>query len=405
MSDSDSQGPFDAEPGAGDFPGTGAPDRVTEVTSKSWFGRIRDSFVGALIGLLLVVGAVVLLTWNERNEVFTLRALSFGAGNVVEAVAGLVDPTQNGKLVHLTGPLAASPPAHDPVFGAVAPDAVRLRRHVEMFQWKETSSSTTQKSVGGASTTTTTYEYQKVWSETPIDSNHFHAPNGHANPAMSVRSTVTDDPDARLGTRQMAPAVQARLTDFMPVTPAEGVALPPGWRLVDGTVYHGYDPAQPAIGDLRVQFAAIPAGGTVSVVAGQQGERLEPFAAPNGRTIALARTGIADAPAMFGAERSATRHLAWILRGVGFVLCLAGLVLMVRPLAVLVSVLPFLESVVDVAAFIVMLGAAAFVTLVTIAIARIVVQPLLSAGLIVAGIVIVVGAARLRGRPARPAVR
>jgi len=104
---------------------------------------------------------------------------------------------------------------------------------------------------------------------------------------------------------------------------------------------------------------------------------------------------------MFKAEQSSARTLAWILRGVGFVLCLIGLMLLVRPIAVLFSVVPFLEGIVDAAAFIVMFGVAVLVTLATIAITRIVLQPVLSVGLLVLGFAILFGTIRLRGRAKR----
>jgi hypothetical protein len=79
--------------------------------------------------------------------------------------------------------------------------------------------------------------------------------------------------------------------------------------------------------------------------------------------------------------------------------------LIVRPLAVLVSVLPVLETLVDVAATVVMAGFAALLTLGTIAIARIVLQPLLALGLLAIGLVIAVACIWLRRRrPPRPAM-
>ena len=138
--------------------------------------------------------------------------------------------------------------------------------------------------------------------------------------------------------------------------------------------------------------------GTASLVAGQQGDRLSAFAAPNGQTIALARPGVASATAILAAERSQARLLAWALRLAGFVMCLVGLVLLVRPLAVLVSVIPILETAVDFIGTVVMAGVAALITLATIAAARIVLQPLASAALIAAGVAIVWGCVLLRRR-------
>ena len=376
-----------------------APDQVTTVTSKSWLGRLGDSVIGSLIGIALVIGAVVLLYWNEGREVTTLRTLDLAAHLLAEAAPARIDPALEGRLVHLTGPLQAQAPARDPMFGVVAADAVRLERHVEMFQWQEHSSSSTEKSLGGGSTTTTTYDYQKTWSDRAIDSAPFHARAGHVNPPLPIARLVSDAADARLGPYRVDASVLDRLAPSAPVSMPEGAALPPGWQRGDTGPFRGRDPMAPVIGDVRVTFLAVPAG-TASVIAGQQGERLAAFAAPNGQTIALAQTGVASAPSMLSAERSQARLLAWALRLAGFVLCLVGLVLLVRPLAVLVSLIPLLETVVDVTATLVMAGFAALITLATIAVARIVLHPLTSLALLAIGLAIAWGCIRLRRRPA-----
>ena len=36
-------------------------DSVTEVTTTGWLQRVLGSFVGALIGVLMVIGSVILL--------------------------------------------------------------------------------------------------------------------------------------------------------------------------------------------------------------------------------------------------------------------------------------------------------------------------------------------------------
>lgn len=360
-------------------------DRVVTSSSQSWFGRLRDSLIGSLLGILMVVASVILLYWNEKTELVTMRALDFGAHGIVEATAERIDPGQDGRLVHLSGTLATRSPASDPVFGSVADGAIRLARHVEMFQWQEHSSSSTQKSLGGSSTTQTTHEYSRVWSETPIDSGSFQSRAGHMNPAMSLRSATTNATDVSIGPRKPDAAVLDRLTGFTPVAVTDRMALPTGWQRQDDGLYRGRDPMRASVGDVRVRFTAV-SGGTVSVIAGQQGDRLSAFATPSGAHIAMASTGVANAEAMFNTERSEARTLAWLLRLGGFVLALIGLVLVARPLAVLASVLPFLEGVVDVAAFVVMFGVATLLTFGTIAIARIVLQPLMSLALLAGGI-------------------
>ncbi len=49
-------------------------DSVTEVTTTGWLQRIGQSIVGALIGILLVIGSIILLWWNEGRAVEAIRA-------------------------------------------------------------------------------------------------------------------------------------------------------------------------------------------------------------------------------------------------------------------------------------------------------------------------------------------
>src|SRR3954452_11490469 len=92
-------------------------DSVTEVTTTGGLQRIGQSIVGALIGLLLVIGSVVLLWWNEGGAVDVIRALDRGAKQLVEAQAAAVDPAKDGKLVHISGMMETKAPARDNVFG------------------------------------------------------------------------------------------------------------------------------------------------------------------------------------------------------------------------------------------------------------------------------------------------
>src|SRR5260370_2728639 len=109
-------------------------DEVTETQETSWLQRVGQSFAGVIFGILLIVGACVLLFWNEGRAVKTARALTEGAGVVQSVAADKVDPANEGKLIHVIGTLATSGPVTDAEFGMKS-SGVRLIRHVELFQW------------------------------------------------------------------------------------------------------------------------------------------------------------------------------------------------------------------------------------------------------------------------------
>src|SRR5690606_8641736 len=138
-------------------------DSFTQTTSTSWFGRIKNSIGGLFFGILLVIAAIILLWWNEGRAVRVAKGLSEGAGIVVSVSADSVASEHEGKLVHLSGPLATDETLYDEVFAVTAPKALKLKRQVEMYQWTEQQSSKTEKKLGGGEETVTTYTYQKTW--------------------------------------------------------------------------------------------------------------------------------------------------------------------------------------------------------------------------------------------------
>jgi len=131
-------------------------DTFTTTTHQSWFSRIGNSFAGVLIGLALIVCMIVLLFWNEGRAVQTEKALAEGAGAVVLVENAPIDPANEGKLIHVTGPVVTGQVLTDDAFGIEA-EGIRLVRNVEMFQWVEEESSKKQTALGGGEETVTTY--------------------------------------------------------------------------------------------------------------------------------------------------------------------------------------------------------------------------------------------------------
>jgi Transmembrane protein 43 len=376
-------------------------DQFTEVTTEGWLRRLGGSLVAALIGLILVPASIVLLYWNEGRAVDAIRALERGASANVEVDATRVDPQGNAKLVHVSGMMQPTTPARDPVFGVTGDGLLRLSRSVEMYQWKEETSSHSQQSVGGLKTTQTTYTYQHAWSDEPIASGQFKVRDGHQNPPMQVRSATFNTAEVKVGAYRVDPSLLDKVTTFTPLQPQSAPTA--GYQVSGDGFYQGKNSGRPAIGDLRVTFTAIPTQ-TVSVAGARSNGVLTSYRDAIGYIIAPAEPGVVPASALFHDEQKSEGRLTWILRGVGFVMMLIGFVCMTGPLTILFAVLPFLESLVGAGAFLVARTLAVPITLLTITFAWVVHRPLIGGALLLGAVGAMYLLSRLHPRRRVPAV-
>jgi hypothetical protein len=370
------------------------PDTFTETTTTGWGGRIGQSIVGVFVGILLVPVAIVLLYCNEGRAVEAISALDQGLHQVAEVTPDAVLPANDGRLVHLVGQISTTMPARDPAFAVSGDGLLRLRRKVEMYQWKEDANTTTQQSMGGSETTSTTYSYHRVWSETAIDSGAFHHPSGHVNPVMPMTSITFDTSAAMLGAYHVDRSVLDEISDFAPLAVANPPPSPPNsfplfsaksYQAEDGGFYQGRNPANPAIGDLRVSFASLPSQ-VFSIVATQIGGTLTPYHAANSSEIALIKPGAQSAAALFSEKKKEESAVTWVLRGVGFIVMLVAFALMATPMATLFAVVPLFEGIVEAGTLLVALTLAVPATLVTIAIAWAAHRPFIGGALLAAAL-------------------
>jgi len=305
-------------------------DSFTETTHQSWLSRLGQSVAGMLIGLALIVGATILVFWNEGRAVQTARSLTEGEGLVIDGDQARVDPAHDGKLIHVSGELAAKLPLTDPEFGISTP-AARLVRTVEVYQWKEESRTETRKNLGGSEDKVTTYTYALVWSEPRIDSGRFHDPGGHENPQLRYRRFEAAARDATLGAFRPGEAALRRLAanEEFRVDPSAAPALRErfGYATVaDGRIFVGAEPDRPRLGDLRVSYRVARVG-PVSLIGRQSGADFTEFPTQAGDRLLMAGAGLVSANDMFKAAEADNRMLTWILRGVGTLLMFIGFAL------------------------------------------------------------------------------
>jgi len=386
-------------------------DQVRTVTSVSWLGRIQRSVGGVLFGVVLVLAMVGGLFWNEGRAVQTEKALAEGAGAVVSVPADRIDPAQDGRLVHVSGPVTTAETLSDPEFG-ISAQGVRLVRKVEMFQWVESESSKTETRLGGGEETVTTYTYKKEWHEGAVDSSDFQESSGHENPEPALSSQAFQVEDARLGAFALTDSILADIGNAEPLEISAdqkdailaASSLGKKISMRDGVIQAGLNPGSPEVGDLRISYELVPLG-DVSIVAAQEGDSFAPYQTQAGDALQLVDVGSHDAAQMFKTAGDENNLITWLLRIGGLVLLVVGFMLITGPLGVLADVLPFLGSLVRLGTGLVALVLGLGIGTLTIALAWFWYRPLLSVIILAVGALVVGGIVYLarNRKPAAPA--
>ena len=384
----------------------------SRVTSRSWGDRLAESIKGVLIGILLFLVSFPVLFWNEGRAVHRAQALTEGKSSVVDADVAKVDPANDGHLVHLTGDATTKDVLRDDTFGVEA-NALRLSRKVEMYAWVEEKKEEKIKKVGGGEDIKTTYNYKKEWTDHPPKSSEFDTPAEHETPdAKPYPDNVWKARQVKLGAFDLPESLTDRITKEEPVPattellnklPSETRA---NMRVADGLFYEGKDPASPEVGDARIKFTAVKQPQTVSVLAKQVKDTLEPYKTQAGGeqgTIYRLEPGQVSADDMFKHEEQENTILTWALRLIGFLLMTIGLYLVFRPVATVADVVPFFGNLLSAGAGIFAAVIALVLSLVTIAIGWVYYRPLLGIGLLAVAALLFVGLFLL-GRSRRSAV-
>ena len=361
------------------------PDSIQVTSSSSWFSRLGKAFTGIVVGIILIIVGIALLFWNEGRAVKTYNTLKEGQGLVIDVASDSVDAANDGKLVHLTADALTDETLVDSDFG-VSASAIRLRRDVEMFQWKQTKKSETRKKLGGGEETVTTYTYSKEWSGMLNDSANFQEPSGHQNPSEFPYDSMTLDAEqVVVGAFYLSPDLISQLSDFKQLVVRdipEGAQWPEGARTDKGGIYLGANPAQPQVGDVRINFSAVEQG-PVSLVAAQNGDTFADYQTKAGGTIAMIVSGNVPAQQMFEDAISTNTLITWLVRLGGFILIWIGFGLLFAPLSVLADIVPIFGSLVGAATGLIAFLLALAVALTVIAIAWVVFRPLLGLTLLV----------------------
>ncbi|CAA6823518.1 MAG: Unknown protein [uncultured Sulfurovum sp.] len=317
----------------------------TETTSTSLGGNLLNSLKGILVGILLLVGSIYLLSYNEHRSINQALALEEMQEKIV-----LVDRPQykveyEKQPILIYGDVVPINPLEDTLFG-IKSNELGLERNVEMYQWVEHVSSRDEKQVGGSTETVTTYEYEKAWRSTEEDSRLFRYPENHANPKMKYKSK-TFSTDANLGEFYLSESI---VTQFSNSSDYNGLATMPD-QILDMTnhktfLYKGKTADEPEIGDLKITYTQTEKG--IYTLAGMtKGKTFGAYKSSNDRSLLFTRVGQVEASTIFEEEFKANTMLTWLFRAIGLLLMFFGFMLIMNLLVAIANILPIFGSLVE----------------------------------------------------------
>lgn len=316
---------------------------MIQIGSNSFSERKRSSggISAVIIGFLMFLAAFPLTWWNEGRYVHRAQTLDKGLGQVVSIDPSQVDRANEGQLIHFNGKLHASDRITDGLFG-IRLNAARLKRTVEMFQWKETKSNSD-------SNNKVTYSYSPTWSSKLIDSSRFkRRESTYQNPtSMPYGSESIVAPSIGVGAFQLSQEHIANIGNFKTIPVNEGVykSMPQDIRRhlkLNGGALQSGDFTAPQVGDVRVSFEASPLE-PVGIVGKQSGVIIDQYQMENG-SFALLETGTWTTEALFNKAGNDNLKTLWVFRALGFAMMWMGLMLFVSPITDLARYVPFLGA-------------------------------------------------------------
>jgi hypothetical protein len=360
-------------------------DRFVSITRTGWLGNIMNSFVGMLFGIILFVVAFPVLWFNEgRTNMATVAQASV----LVDGAS--VNRDTEGKQVAVNGTLTSDQRLGDLPYLAAGP-YIQLDRKVEMYAWVEHKSTETRKDAGGSSTTTTTYTYDKQWTSTPEDSQSFEHPQGHANPALPLKSTSLVVPSAHVGAYAINTS-DITLPDAQDINlGSPSVELVGDHRVVGNYILLGRGSFDtPQLGDVRISYSGVSANTQAIAFGKQQGAALIPYLTPKNDRLyrVFVNTDREGAIQTMGTEYQV---MGWILRLVGFLMMWIGLCLCFEPITTFLDVLPFLGNAGRFVIGLAMFGVALLLSAITIVISMLVhnlLALIVVFGLLIGGVIV-----------------
>lgn len=349
----------------------------TKVTRTSYGGNIKDSIVGAFIGILLFLGSFALLWINEGRSVKQIEKANFMQKNAIEVTSDTLNPENNDLLIATSGSAITTDYLYDGI--VYLENTLTLDRVVEMYQWHEDEDRKTTDNYGGSSTTTTTYNYYKDWSSKPQDSSRFEY-SGYDNPPFKIKSEKYSANNATFGVYSLS---KEQISKIKSETEYTNLPISNKYSIVDKYYYEGNNYNDPQIGDIRISYKYSPSGTNISIIGKQNSDyTISPLESKKGE-IYLQYNGLLNKEEMIKKFKEFNSFLTNILRFVGWFLMFAGLNLIIKPIHTVLKIIPPLAHITEFITGFGLFLISVVLSISTIAIAWLIYRPILAIALFV----------------------
>lgn len=301
--------------------------------------RAKNSFLGSVVGLLLIVGCPVFLFLNEGKAVKMAEALDHLAHVVHHVGSHHVDPQNNGNIVHVDGPVDVKEPAQDPLLQLPVKSTV-LYREVKVFQKfkhkdKKTGEVRTEKRW--------VREYRQ---EGSVGSQQFFAQKVQVGEFELSSKLIRE---MQRFPRQFVPVAKKNINKKNK-GPAEQDLLH-GFRVQKGFLYKGKSIESPHVGDVKIGYYKV-APSNVSVIAKQDNKELVAYNPSDNVSImfrndfTFIQPGKTSAQDMLVAREKNVAHKINMRRVGGILFLLLGFILLFGPFAAFVRWIPIVNGIV-----------------------------------------------------------
>jgi hypothetical protein len=283
--------------------------------------KVGTAHAQRLMSLLTLVCGFFMMWGSSRGAQVNSANNQELRAKAVEIDPLIPDGRNNGKVVVAAGRFFTPDLLEDEFIKAAS--FLILKRHVEMYQWKE-------RSLGPDRTP----RYDTEWVEGQVDFFKFKETAGHENPLMRYEGFTRRAPISTFGAFNGEGLLKS-VTQLMPLTLSADLLKDPSVQIVENKILiprnsGNANPDTPEIGDMRVWYEVLPTG-DYTVLTRQVDER-NLVGASSGYAMVM-RFGRLSPDELFEAENKATEKVSDGLLYVGGALFFIGLYSVLSPLA------------------------------------------------------------------------